>query len=353
MCYNPVKIDCKSGPIMVNCGQCDQCRKQRATDIEYLAVSMMQNSDFCHGWFITFTYDDQHMTLTKDGFPTAVKKEFQNCIKALKMRLLRHYDCEFKYVYCLEYTPQNARPHYHSIFFFNKDLGLSWKQFKELIEEYWIYGFTKVEPLKCTGGVNYITKYLQKDFVYPKDKLLEIAELYGDKLQKYNYDSLKNGYLNRNVARNLLKVAGIVLPEVRRTNNLHNFTSVSIVKDKLKCMNYVIETIVPFDLSRFEKKEIIHADKLFHTNFFWESWLKERKVDVYKDKLIFVRLKAIKQDGTIYSKRYYLTSYLYKRLFGATALNMRLIYSLGFLDLDRTSQVRRLKYQVKQANKML
>lgn len=76
-------------------------------------------------WFITFTYDDQHLPrgcVNEDGSQhfTLFMKDFQDFMKRLRVNRYRQYGYEgsIKYYYAGEYGDTTMRPHYHAIMWY-------------------------------------------------------------------------------------------------------------------------------------------------------------------------------------------------------------------------------------------
>ncbi len=100
----------------VPCGKCIQCRLDYAQD--WAIRCTHEASLYKHNYFLTLTYDDDHLTMGLLNNPTLVKEEFQKFMKRLRERLRK----EFKHVGvrffgCGEYGDINLRPHYHIILF--------------------------------------------------------------------------------------------------------------------------------------------------------------------------------------------------------------------------------------------
>lgn len=100
----------------VPCGKCIQCRLDNAQD--WAIRCSHEASLYKHNYFLTLTYDDEHITRGKFGNPTLVKKDFQNFMKNLRKKLKKefsHVGCRF--FGCGEYGDENLRPHLHIILF--------------------------------------------------------------------------------------------------------------------------------------------------------------------------------------------------------------------------------------------
>lgn len=99
--------------VEIPCGQCIDCRLKKAK--EWSIRCMCEAKYYSSNYFITFTYDDEHLPLvrTADGdFPTLVKKDLTDLFKRM-----RYYGYKFRYFACGEYGSNTHRPHYHVCFF--------------------------------------------------------------------------------------------------------------------------------------------------------------------------------------------------------------------------------------------
>lgn len=95
-------------PVEVPCGQCIGCRLEKARQWAVRLMHEAKSHDF--RWFITFTYDDEH--LPSDG--SLDKTHFQLFMKRLRKA---NSGLKIRYLYCGEYGDANMRPHYHAIIF--------------------------------------------------------------------------------------------------------------------------------------------------------------------------------------------------------------------------------------------
>lgn len=103
-------------PIELPCGKCIGCRLEYAR--EWACRCVHEASLYKHNFFLTLTYDDQHLKWTSDGEQTLFKKDFQDFMKRLRKYFYdRDKDNKIRYFYCGEYGGQTHRPHYHAILF--------------------------------------------------------------------------------------------------------------------------------------------------------------------------------------------------------------------------------------------
>ena len=151
----------------INCGQCLSCRilyaKQWAERC-YLE-SLYHESNF----FVTLTYEDKFIPLSKNGYFTLRKEHFQKFMKDLR----NHLDYKVRFFAVGEYGDSTYRPHYHTLLFGLKlDDLVFYKQVKkrgqfiqyfnsEFLTNIWKRGFVVVNrlvPETCSYCARYSLK---------------------------------------------------------------------------------------------------------------------------------------------------------------------------------------------------
>lgn len=167
----------------IPCGQCMECRIHKSKELAQraLAEATMHNENY----FITLTYDDEHLVSTfrkcvsrhtgEPGyFPTLIKKDFQDFAKRLRERIAYRGGQPFKIFYCGEYGGLNGRPHFHFIAY-GLEITDTLKSFKtynlngktceylvsDLIEDCWDKGFITIAEVNwetCSYVARYVTK---------------------------------------------------------------------------------------------------------------------------------------------------------------------------------------------------
>lgn len=104
----------------VPCYYCLNCRKRRASSWSVRLVKEYERSHQAH--FLTLTYNTDHLSFSKMGFPTLNKKDLQDFMK--RLRKLHPPDHKtIRYYAVGEYGGQTKRPHYHLIIY-NADINL-------------------------------------------------------------------------------------------------------------------------------------------------------------------------------------------------------------------------------------
>jgi hypothetical protein len=118
-------------------------------------------------YFVTLTYNTDHVPISNNGFKTLRKSDLQSFIKRLRKA---HQGSEkISYYACGEYGTLNKRPHYHLILFGASDQQITqaWKtdrrENKPVVAIGDIY-FGTVEPASCS----YVLKYMSKPKVIGK-----------------------------------------------------------------------------------------------------------------------------------------------------------------------------------------
>lgn len=69
--------------------------------------------DYANVWFVTLTYDDEHLPLSPSGLPTLRYSDVQKFLK----RLRTNSGQKFRYFAASEYGDRTQRPHYHLIIY--------------------------------------------------------------------------------------------------------------------------------------------------------------------------------------------------------------------------------------------
>lgn len=160
-CDNPTWIKPKGVDMPVPCGKCAPCKIRRVNEWVFrLMWEEEHNSTSSH--FITLTYDTTHVPITKNGFMTLVKKDFQDYMKRLRKLADNEKRLPLKYYAVGEYGAKKQRPHYHAIIFncenpdwYSDAWGLNGVQFGDVLV-----------GTCTTDSVAYCMKYIDK----PKEK---------------------------------------------------------------------------------------------------------------------------------------------------------------------------------------
>jgi len=174
------------------CGKCEPCLKRRISGWSFRLSKEGQRA--ISAFFVTLTYNTDHVPITKNGFMSLNKRDLQLFYK--RLRKCSPKQTKIKY-YCVgEYGGKTERPHYHLIIF-NADV--------RNIEKAW-----KLGEIHCgqvsEASIGYTLKYVCKEGKIPKhkndDRLPEFATMskrLGDnylteKTIRWHKADLKNRY---------------------------------------------------------------------------------------------------------------------------------------------------------------
>ena len=164
----------------IPCGGCVACRLNYSKD--WANRCSLESSLYNDNYFITLTYDDEHLVYGDIGNPTLKKEHFTKFIKDLRQVYRLKFDHKgIRYFGCGEYGDKYNRPHGH-IIFFNlpiDDLSIDFPQpdgtiirkkekmtgkfyfYSELIQSLWPYGYVVIAD--CNWNTEaYVSRYIMK-----------------------------------------------------------------------------------------------------------------------------------------------------------------------------------------------
>lgn len=147
--------------IPVQCGKCPKCKTRRVQ--QWTFRLMQEKKDARTTYFVTLTYDNENVPITKNGFMTLKKKDVQDFIKRLRrnqertkgkqyMKIGAIDELKIKYYVAGEYGSKGKRPHYHLIIF---------NTHESLIKKSWNKGEIDVQQIR-SGAIPYTLKYINK-----------------------------------------------------------------------------------------------------------------------------------------------------------------------------------------------
>lgn len=173
------------------CGQCMDCRIKHSQ--MWANRCMLEAQQYEHNYFITLTYDDEHLVdnvrwtvsrqsgelgycaeLIKDDFTKFKKRLLEAVFEATGHRGIRFFMCG-------EYGSKNGRPHFHALLFncplpdikFHSRTNL--KGFKysyftsDILNKCWNKGHTMIGEL-CWESAAYVARYVTKKFHSEEEK---------------------------------------------------------------------------------------------------------------------------------------------------------------------------------------
>lgn len=167
MCITPINLKQVKNNVSfpVPCGKCPECVKKRASQWGFRLRKQAEVST--SAYFITLTYDTEHVPITKSGYMTLKPEDMTAFFKAIRKK----HDQTLKYFYVGEYGTDKERPHYHLIIY-NADI--------DIIDKLWTKGSIHVGEVNG-ASIGYTLKYMIKDGKIPKhkndDRLPEFARM--------------------------------------------------------------------------------------------------------------------------------------------------------------------------------
>lgn len=166
-------VDTQSGeffePFDVPCGKCLPCRLAYAR--KWANRCLLEQKSWRDNWFVTFTYDDEHLHFGKQGFATLFPSDFTAFMKRLRAHYADTWEHDnIRFYMAAEYGDQTYRPHHHACAF---NLPLDDLQFysksplgdcyyiSPLLTEKWQHGHVIVGELTEQSAA-YTARYCQK-----------------------------------------------------------------------------------------------------------------------------------------------------------------------------------------------
>lgn len=180
----------------VPCGKCPNCLKRR---ISGWSFRLMQHERTAHAaFFVTLTYNTDHVPITKKGYMSLEKTHLQNYFKRLR-KLQPKGSPKISYYACGEYGSKRFRPHYHIILFNASalDIEKAWSLDNKKLGDIYIGAVT-------AASVGYTLKYMCKPSKIPMhqndDRQKEFslmskgigAEYLSEGILKYHSDDITN-----------------------------------------------------------------------------------------------------------------------------------------------------------------
>lgn len=201
------------------CGKCYPCLARRVSGWSFRLVKEAERSS--SSFFVTYTYDSEHVHLTAKKFMTLDKRDHQLLMK--KMRKL--HDEKLKYFSAGEYGGRYNRPHIHSILY-NADLStLIGKKLagqvnlgvipldgeKPFTCDLWPHGHITIGQV-TEASIGYTLKYMMKPTRIPvhknDDRLPEFQLISKGLGENYLTDNIKQWHYNDLLDRMYCNIPG-------------------------------------------------------------------------------------------------------------------------------------------------
>lgn len=169
---------------VIGCGKCVECKIK--TSKEWAQRSVCEASMHVDNWFVTLTYDDEHLPLPIPTYSRhsydyglwspLLYEDFEKFKKRLLEYIRYHYNVDgIRFLMCGEYGPKNGRPHFHVIFYGlplpdvvkHNDLTVKGRPYvylsSEIIDNCWGKGFTTLGEVNWETSA-YVGRYVMKKF---------------------------------------------------------------------------------------------------------------------------------------------------------------------------------------------
>ncbi|QCS37351.1 replication initiation protein [Tortoise microvirus 90] len=210
--------------IPVPCGKCPECCMRRSNNWQFRLLQQEKASSSAS--FVTLTYNTDHVPMSKRGFMTLCKTDFQDFMK--RLRYYHPKGAKLRYYAVGEYGSKTFRPHFHAIIF---DLD------REQLPKAWTLGDIHIGDVSG-ASVAYTTKYMHKGKMIPvhsnDDRIPEFS-LMSKKLGANYLTPQMVAYHQADLTRNYVTLEGgvkVAMPryyrekiyseEQRNLQNLHN-----------------------------------------------------------------------------------------------------------------------------------
>lgn len=201
-CSYPMYYRTRDGMKMHPCGQCMKCRITKRQ--EWTLRLLLEARCVKYVWFITLTYDDNHVpngccVACKNAFKKTIihkdslcKADTRNYLKRLRKRLKKPY----RYYIVGEYGEKTYRPHYHLLLFTDENIEIG--NYEKLgrgnrsrysypdspFTKAWPYGFVDIsaaiDEKSRQSIISYVCGYVVKKLTNPKN----MKEIFGENNQK-------------------------------------------------------------------------------------------------------------------------------------------------------------------------
>lgn len=164
----------------IPCGHCIECYLNYSQQWANRCMFELTNYEPCECWFLTLTYDDQHIPdINSDVFSgTLLKEDLQKFWKRLRQFVERDVGekSRIRYFACGEYGENTFRPHYHAILY-----GFPWTNLRKIgqsrsgfplfecltLGEIWKNGYVTASPVSwetCAYTARYVMKKVDKSY---------------------------------------------------------------------------------------------------------------------------------------------------------------------------------------------
>lgn len=267
---NPKKVrDYTNGEdtyIKVPCRKCTACLKKRAR--EWMFRLEQEEKRCTSAAFMTYTYNDNNLPFTENGFPTLHPRHHTLFMKRLRKELkAQGHDPKLKYYMCGEYGSQTERPHYHAILF---NLPQLWLQ-TDNVEEIWQNGRVQIDKVE-KASIAYVCGYVNKQKFF-MDKTDKETGLIDDRLAEYTR-------MSKNLGSNFLTPARIkkLKTDLEPTIHVEDGTIIGLPQYyRKKALNDAEIAIIGNKAKDYAEKNTIFISEKHHHDYVKADALKRKR----------------------------------------------------------------------------
>lgn len=156
---------------LIPCGRCIGCRLDYSR--RWATRLMLELQTHTSAFFVTLTYDDEHLPRSVKGVPTLVPDDLQKFMKRLRdNQRYRGIDTKIRFFLAGEYGDHSHRPHYHLILFdwIPSEYDLQFLKYSKNGDKYytslslqklWPYGYNLVAGVTWQSCA-YVARYILK-----------------------------------------------------------------------------------------------------------------------------------------------------------------------------------------------
>lgn len=173
--------------LYIPCGNCIGCRLEYSR--QWATRCVLEAMQYKDNYFLTLTYDNDHLPTNKYGCGTLIKKDLQKFMKDLRRYYEFHYNfSNIRFFACGEYgsSEKTHRPHFHIILFNCPiyDICLSGRITKsgfpelhsDIIKKIWKKGLISIAPVNFDTCA-YTSRYMLKKHKGLDSNYYEINDL--------------------------------------------------------------------------------------------------------------------------------------------------------------------------------
>lgn len=273
----------------VPCGSCNYCKLKKAK--LWAARCTLESTNWKYNYFITLTYDDEHLPLVDnyDHKLGSLEKRSNLVVRDLQLffKRFRKLGYKLKYLASGEYGTQTERAHYHLIVFTDRPLQLKYYKLNEnqdilftseTISKLWPYGFNVVAEFTPATAA-YVARYTLKK---------QLKQKYSFQKQNYKQEFLlcSRGIGFSNILNNIKHIADNKYISYSFQNNVQYMQVWNYAIKKLEELGYEKEALELISFYRAKAARVNKVNNIGYQNWVNKNdnlkylfWLKSKKLN--------------------------------------------------------------------------